>query len=591
MAEAGPGRRLIRLLEGLTQPGRHHGLVRLWHIGERVPGPMHPAPLPGGAQHPPDRGLEALMRVRDHQLHAAKHGAPTDSGISAPVPAPTPSPTPAPTWTEPAATDTINGTSGNDVLTGTNAANKIVGGTGNDRIAGKLGSDALFGGTGADTFVFDTALGSSNVDSLMDFTPGTDKIQLSSDIFKSLWVQALGTDVFKVGTAAADHNDHIVYNQTTGGKGVADDGAHDGGRDNIGPGGVLMKRATGMLDKRRIVCAVCRITKIGRGAGDRRRDRAGRAPAGGSGRRGNQGQEHYKGHQPRDRHPPEAAVPVASDGHRTNHSLWNTLRRHGGPELAVHGKVRLAHQKIGAARFEFKGLLLVALGQNSGCGAERRRIDLLLLFVDKVEHHVRALTHEFGLISSDLLDLPAIRRSVRMGLRQGQPGSEGKDCERKNLRKLNRGKVDTREFDEQIRELSHKIADLRGRAASARKRAREEAGEKVRALEVKRRAEVKLARQESGLWWGNYNAVVKAYERGRRVALRNGGQMQFKRYDGTGRFVNQIQGGMTVADLFGATHSQVTVEALPENAWTHPSRGERRRLQRTRLTATILVTS
>ena len=23
-----------------------------WHVGERVPGPMHPAPLPGGAEHP-----------------------------------------------------------------------------------------------------------------------------------------------------------------------------------------------------------------------------------------------------------------------------------------------------------------------------------------------------------------------------------------------------------------------------------------------------------------------------------------------------------------------------------------------------------
>src|SRR5215208_6716378 len=31
---------------------------------------MHPTPLPGGAQHPPDRGLEALMRIRDHQLDA-----------------------------------------------------------------------------------------------------------------------------------------------------------------------------------------------------------------------------------------------------------------------------------------------------------------------------------------------------------------------------------------------------------------------------------------------------------------------------------------------------------------------------------------
>ena len=164
-------------------------------------------------------------------------------------------------------------------------------------------------------------------------------------------------------------------------------------------------------------------------------------------------------------------------------------------------------------------------------------------------------------------------------------------AERRNLRKLNRRKVDTQDIDDKVKDLSHEIADLHAAAALTRKSARDKTGELMRSLESQRRAEVKLARQESGLWWGNYNAVVKAYERGRQMALRNGGQLQVKRYDGTGRLVNQIQGGLTVADLFGATHSQVAVDVLPDNAWTHPSRGERRRIQRTRLTATIFVRS
>jgi hypothetical protein len=33
---------------------------------------MHPAALPGGAQHLGDRRLQADMRVRDHQLDAAQ---------------------------------------------------------------------------------------------------------------------------------------------------------------------------------------------------------------------------------------------------------------------------------------------------------------------------------------------------------------------------------------------------------------------------------------------------------------------------------------------------------------------------------------
>jgi hypothetical protein len=177
-------------------------------------------------------------------------------------------------------------------------------------------------------------------------------------------------------------------------------------------------------------------------------------------------------------------------------------------------------------------------------------------------------------IQDQISKLSAIQKSIKL--------------DKKNIKDIDR-KADALEIDNRIKELSDKLYDLRGSAIVARKAARESAGDAIRALEVKRRTEVKLARQESGLWWGNYNAVVKSYERGRQIALRNGGQMRFKRHDGTGRFTNQIQGGMTVSDLFSATHSQVRVDNLPENAWTHTSRGERRRLQRTYLTITIFV--
>ncbi|WP_315443304.1 calcium-binding protein, partial [Sphingomonas alpina] len=62
----------------------------------------------------------------------------------------------------------INGTgnaSGN-FLTGNSAANILDGG---------LGSDTLTGLGGADTFVFGTALGASNVDTITDFVHGTDR--------------------------------------------------------------------------------------------------------------------------------------------------------------------------------------------------------------------------------------------------------------------------------------------------------------------------------------------------------------------------------------------------------------------------------
>ncbi len=65
----------VGLDEGLADGGGDHGVLAARSIGERVAGEMNPAPLPGGADHPPDRGLQALVRVRDHQLHAFQAAA------------------------------------------------------------------------------------------------------------------------------------------------------------------------------------------------------------------------------------------------------------------------------------------------------------------------------------------------------------------------------------------------------------------------------------------------------------------------------------------------------------------------------------
>ncbi|MFH0784535.1 MAG: calcium-binding protein, partial [Pseudomonadota bacterium] len=119
-------------------------------------------------------------------------------------------------------TAAINGTGNSlaNLLTGNSAANTLLGGSGNDTLNGQAGSDILTGGSGNDTFVFNTALNAAtNKDSISDFTLGQDKIELQRSIFTSLPVEStLLSQYFNasVSGAAADDNDYILYNTTSG---------------------------------------------------------------------------------------------------------------------------------------------------------------------------------------------------------------------------------------------------------------------------------------------------------------------------------------------------------------------------------------
>jgi Ca2+-binding RTX toxin-like protein len=64
-----------------------------------------------------------------------------------------------------------------NTLTGNASANYLLGGAGDDILNGKGGNDVLFGQAGADRFVFEHGTGG---DVIGDFTPGTDKIDLSA---------------------------------------------------------------------------------------------------------------------------------------------------------------------------------------------------------------------------------------------------------------------------------------------------------------------------------------------------------------------------------------------------------------------------
>ena len=106
------------------------------------------------------------------------------------------------------------GGAGNDVIVGNGTNNWLFGSGGVDFLYGQLGNDYLNGGAGADRFVFNTALGAGNIDTIADFTHLVDDIILSSGIFTAIGA-SLTVDEFRVGVAV-DANDFILYNSTTG---------------------------------------------------------------------------------------------------------------------------------------------------------------------------------------------------------------------------------------------------------------------------------------------------------------------------------------------------------------------------------------
>ncbi|MEZ5924593.1 MAG: calcium-binding protein [Hyphomicrobiaceae bacterium] len=112
----------------------------------------------------------------------------------------------------------ITGNAANNILSGNAGVNSISGSGGNDTINGGLGNDILNGGSGKDIFIFNTDIGAApNIDTINSYSVADDTIKLENAIFASLVkTGTLSTSYFRVGAAAVDSNDYIVYDKTTG---------------------------------------------------------------------------------------------------------------------------------------------------------------------------------------------------------------------------------------------------------------------------------------------------------------------------------------------------------------------------------------
>lgn len=87
--------------------------------------------------------------------------------------------------------DELWGGAGDDVLRGGAGNDTLIGGADNDTLTGGAGNDIMTGGTGADVFVFTAPSGGAvEYDTITDFQPGVDMIDLSAVVSSFTWMGA-----------------------------------------------------------------------------------------------------------------------------------------------------------------------------------------------------------------------------------------------------------------------------------------------------------------------------------------------------------------------------------------------------------------
>jgi Ca2+-binding RTX toxin-like protein len=118
--------------------------------------------------------------------------------------------------------DTLNGGAGIDALFGGSGKDLLKGDSGNDYLNGGLGNDTLTGGANNDLFAFSSS--SEGIDTITDFTLGSDKIAI-----KSVGFNNIATINLTLGTAASSGlADEFFYDSGTGGLYYDADGAVGG---------------------------------------------------------------------------------------------------------------------------------------------------------------------------------------------------------------------------------------------------------------------------------------------------------------------------------------------------------------------------
>lgn len=118
--------------------------------------------------------------------------------------------------------DHLRGNRAANLLVGNDGDDRLEGGKGRDTLQGGAGDDTLTGGAGADTFVLNSLTDAG--DRITDFA-AQDRLHLSASLLPGAEPGALDPATFRLGSAALDADDRLIYRQSDGTLWLDQDGA------------------------------------------------------------------------------------------------------------------------------------------------------------------------------------------------------------------------------------------------------------------------------------------------------------------------------------------------------------------------------
>ena len=156
-------------------------------------------------------------------------------------------------------------------------------------------------------------------------------------------------------------------------------------------------------------------------------------------------------------------------------------------------------------------------------------------------------------------------------------------CEIKARRRVERRRaVDAADLQAQIAQAKIELANTIAAAREGRRARIAQNKHSLQLLEAARRVAVRQAQTDSSLYWCNYDDVISAYEIARRRTLREGRDLRFQPWDGTGKVTVRYQHGLAVEGVQAADR-RLQFDPVDPLAWTSPRRSERRKLARSRI--------